>query len=500
MTRRDTACRIALLTILAASLALPAAAAVPEGVSPGSPSRLAPVEARCPTFNWGAVPGTARYELVAYTLPGAEELAAGGELLLGEDAEVLFAAVPGSATGWTPSADRCLAPGGRYVWFVRSVVATEPNDAAEPGEWSEGLYFTVVTGLEQGQGWGESAPMASARLRSERQGGATEKGVDPWVLKAGDVMTGPLGVNANGLNLLSLVTRDDQTSVNVTKLEVRSPQGAPLLTVDSEGDLTAASLSGGSIAAGQVSVGGSTVIDAGGNWVGPGDTLPCSGCVSTSDLADGSVTSAKIANGTVYTTDLHDDSVTTAKIVNGTIQTADLANSAVTSAKIAAGAVGGTDLADLSVFTNHLVDGGITTPKIANGAVTSSKIAAGAVTGTAIANGSIASQDIADGTLTAADISPTGGVYSTRDAVYTAYDAVELLPNQQKSVKAECNDENDLPIGGGCTTEDPQTSQLVLVSSHPIYWTSEASHWCSFRNEGAVSQFGIAEIYCINVP
>ncbi len=35
--------------------------------------------------------------------------------------EVLFTRVAGSATSWTPSADRCFAPGGRYVWFVRAV-------------------------------------------------------------------------------------------------------------------------------------------------------------------------------------------------------------------------------------------------------------------------------------------------------------------------------------------------------------------------------------------
>jgi len=60
------------------------------------------------------------------------------------------------------------------------------------------------------------------------------------------------------------------------------------------------------------------------------------GLLTTAKLADNSVTSAKIVDGTIVTADLADSSVTSAKIVDGTIATADIADAAVTTAKLAA--------------------------------------------------------------------------------------------------------------------------------------------------------------------
>ncbi|QOI97907.1 MAG: tail fiber domain-containing protein [Flammeovirgaceae bacterium] len=71
------------------------------------------------------------------------------------------------------------------------------------------------------------------------------------------------------------------------------------------------------------------------------------GGVTSTLLADNSVTSAKIVDATIATTDLADglittaklgdNSVTSAKIVDGTIATADIADGAITAAKLAAG-------------------------------------------------------------------------------------------------------------------------------------------------------------------
>jgi len=69
------------------------------------------------------------------------------------------------------------------------------------------------------------------------------------------------------------------------------------------------------------------------------------GAIQTQDLADSSVTSIKIADGTIVTGDLADASVTSAKIVDGTIQTVDLADGIVTSIKIADGTIQGVDIA-----------------------------------------------------------------------------------------------------------------------------------------------------------
>jgi microcystin-dependent protein len=59
-----------------------------------------------------------------------------------------------------------------------------------------------------------------------------------------------------------------------------------------------------------------------------------SGTVSTTMLADSSVTSAKIANGAIATVDIADGAVTSAKIADGAIATLELADASVTYAKI----------------------------------------------------------------------------------------------------------------------------------------------------------------------
>jgi hypothetical protein len=61
--------------------------------------------------------------------------------------------------------------------------------------------------------------------------------------------------------------------------------------------------------------------------------------VGTGDISDGSVTSAKIADGTISTVDIADGAITSAKIADGTIVAGDIQDGTITYAKIAAGAV-----------------------------------------------------------------------------------------------------------------------------------------------------------------
>ena len=59
--------------------------------------------------------------------------------------------------------------------------------------------------------------------------------------------------------------------------------------------------------------------------------VDCTGCVHVTDLANNSVTSAKIVNGTVASVDIKPSAVTSEKIQNGTIVLADLAPAVRTS-------------------------------------------------------------------------------------------------------------------------------------------------------------------------
>jgi hypothetical protein len=96
----------------------------PIGVSPGGRDTFL-AAAACPTFGWAAAEGAVgNYELVVY--PADEE----------SDGPALQATLPAGALGWTPPADRCLAP-GRYAWSVRAM----GFDRA--GAWSEALLFQV---------------------------------------------------------------------------------------------------------------------------------------------------------------------------------------------------------------------------------------------------------------------------------------------------------------------------------------------------------------------
>jgi hypothetical protein len=56
----------------------------------------------------------------------------------------------------------------------------------------------------------------------------------------------------------------------------------------------------------------------------------------TITVADGSITSAKIADGTIQTVDIANGAITSVKIADGTIQTVDLADGSVTAAKLGA--------------------------------------------------------------------------------------------------------------------------------------------------------------------
>jgi hypothetical protein len=67
--------------------------------------------------------------------------------------------------------------------------------------------------------------------------------------------------------------------------------------------------------------------------------VSCSGCVGSSDIASGAVTSAAVAANAVGGSQLADGAVTSAKIADGTIQGVDLAAGAIGTNQIAAAAV-----------------------------------------------------------------------------------------------------------------------------------------------------------------
>jgi hypothetical protein len=173
------------------------------------------------------------------------------------------------------------------------------------------------------------------------------------------------------------------------------------------------------------------------------------GGITSTQIANGAVSSDKILNSTIATIDIADDAVTSDKIVDGTIAAEDIANAAVTTDKIAANSVTtakivnktilGEDINPMSATTGQALiwngsnwtpatitdnnttynegtainiisneisveDGGITTTQILNGTITAADIATGAVTSTQILNATIAPEDIASDAVTNAKL------------------------------------------------------------------------------------------------
>jgi hypothetical protein len=149
------------------------------------------------------------------------------------------------------------------------------------------------------------------------------------------------------------------------------------------------------------------------NFVGSTANI-ANGAVTTAKLADSSVTSAKIADGTIVAADLATDSVTTAKITDGSVTEAKLATDSVTTAKVANAAVTAAKLATDSVTTAKVADGAITNAKLADADL---QTLAGAQTGAAAAFAALTAAEVAtlDGiTSSTAELNILDGV--TADA------------------------------------------------------------------------------------
>ncbi len=94
--------------------------------------------------------------------------------------------------------------------------------------------------------------------------------------------------------------------------------------------------------------------------------------VGTGDIADNSITGAKIIDSAIAEADLGTNAVTSAKIADGTISAADLATDSVDADEIAAGAVGNAELAADAVTSAKIGDGTIVAADLATSQVVTS--------------------------------------------------------------------------------------------------------------------------------
>lgn len=101
------------------------------------------------------------------------------------------------------------------------------------------------------------------------------------------------------------------------------------------------------------------------------------GCVGAAAIADGAVTGDKIANAAVTVDKIADDSVNSDKIVDGAINVNKIAANSVGNGQILDGAITASKIGTAEVGTAALAPLAVTTDKIADGAVTRDKLNTG---------------------------------------------------------------------------------------------------------------------------
>jgi len=306
------------------------------------------------------------------------------------------------------------------------------GQVTEAGDWSEGRYFTVPAApseeemaravevlrrweaangsvspiISSGAGAGaganrlKSAPTASAAIRGDNP----ETDVEAYGVVGTSASVYGAGVAAanteGGPDLVLDGSLDGATDTELSEWGLmRSSPADEVFTFNNGGggDMNvhvAGTLTGSAVDVDAIKVGGMTVIDDVGNWLGMGETVPCNACVGADELAADAVTSAAIADGAIVSADLADESVTSDKIEFG----------GVTSSRIDGGAVTGDKLADGAVTAAKLASGAVTEGKIATGAVTAAVIRNNAVTSAAILDGAVAASDLADESVTSSKI------------------------------------------------------------------------------------------------
>jgi len=237
---------------------------------------------------------------------------------------------------------------------------------------------------------------------------------------------------------------------------------------------------------------------------------PTNAALTAADLADGIVSTAKIAADAVTDAKIADDVVGTEHLTANEVDTAALKADAVTGAQLADNAVNSEHYTDGSIDTAHIADVNVTEGKIADNAITLAKMASGT-------DGNIISYDASgnpvaiatgnDGQVLAStgagsppafEALPVGGITGADEWRVTAHfsgDAAPITSNWER------NDVHSSYIGTGMTESNglftfPETGLWLIQAMGAFSNNTTHSHYCglyirtTINNGGAFS--GIA--------
>jgi hypothetical protein len=153
---------------------------------------------------------------------------------------------------------------------------------------------------------------------------------------------------------------------------------------------------------------------SGSAWTSAVPAADLSGQITSTQITDDAVTTAKIAANAVTATELSAGAVTAGKIAAdaitaneiqaGAIGTSELAAGAVVTAKLGAGSVTANELAANSVIAGKIATDAVDAAQIKAGAIQTAKLAAGAVTANELAVGAVIAGKLAANAVTAGTI------------------------------------------------------------------------------------------------
>ena len=211
------------------------------------------------------------------------------------------------------------------------------------------------------------------------------------------------------------------------------------------------------------------------------------------------LTAADLADGIVSTTKIAADAVTDAKIADDVVGTEHLTANEVDTAALGADAVTGAQLADNAVNSEHYTDGSIDTAHIADAQITTAKLATAVFTGATDIGAAIVDADLflmddgAGGTIrktTAARLKTYAGVsgdVTTIDSLFKT--DIKIGEDNNTKIDFETADRIHMYTDGGKRLEMLNTGKTVL--------TANAGSDVAFHliNSNSSNPYGIAIVF-----
>ena len=199
------------------------------------------------------------------------------------------------------------------------------------------------------------------------------------------------------------------------------------------------------------------------------------GAVTTVKIAANAVTDAKIQSGGLTAAGIASDAITTIKILDANVTTSKIANNAVTGAKIASATIDATKFAAGAVDTAALAASGITSTKLAAGAVDTTALGALAVTNAKIAASTIeyGKLNLADGSVPGSKITSAtiSGLQLAASAVGTsaiadsAVTAAKIVTSGVTAGKIDTNAVTTATIAAGAVTAAKLGAEAVVTAA-----------------------------------